>query len=131
MARYAASLACACTVLLLAAPSATAAVFTVQSTGDGPGICDSLTCTLRQAIIDANATAGTDHIDFNIPPGGTQTIQPLSELPEITDTTVIDGTTQPGFSGTPIIELDGSLAGASSDGLTITRAPAAARCVGS
>jgi hypothetical protein len=33
---------------------------------------------------------------------------------------VIDGTTQTGFSGTPIIELDGSLVGANIDGLFLT-----------
>ena len=94
-------------------PSANAeATFMVSNTNDsGPG-------SLRQAILDANASAGLDTINFSIGTG-VQTIQPTSGLPAVTDPVVIDGTTQPGFSGSPIIELDGSLAG-SSNGLTIT-----------
>ncbi|MBW4648779.1 MAG: DUF4347 domain-containing protein [Kastovskya adunca ATA6-11-RM4] len=75
--------------------------------------------SLRQAIINANAFTGTDTISFKIG-SGVQTITPLSALPTITDAVVIDGTTQPGFSGTPIIELNGSSAGSSVSGLTIT-----------
>jgi hypothetical protein len=75
--------------------------FTVTNTSDsGPG-------SLRQAILDANATAQVDLIDFNIGGGGLQTIQPGTALPKIKRPVTIDGTTQPGFSGTPIIELDG------------------------
>ena len=49
-----------------------------------------------------------------------QTIKPTSPLPAITNPVIIDGTTQPGFVGTPIIVLNGSLAGANANGLTIT-----------
>ncbi|MFH1918378.1 MAG: hypothetical protein ABIP48_00610, partial [Planctomycetota bacterium] len=88
--------------------------FTVTSTSDsGLG-------SLRQAILDANANAGADVIDFNIGGGGTQSIQPLAALPTITDPVTLDASTQPGFAGTPLIELDGSLAGAGTSGLTIT-----------
>jgi parallel beta-helix repeat protein len=69
---------------------------------------DSGLGSFRQAIVAANAVPGTDTIDFNIAPGGSQTITLLSELPTIIDPAVIDGTTQPGFAGTPIIELNGS-----------------------
>ncbi len=113
--------AVALTALLLAAPTASAAVFTVRSTGDSLGPCDAL-CTLRSAISGANANPGTDHIFFDIAPSGVQTIQPGSTLPEITDIVVIDGTTQPGFAGSPIIELDGTLAGGSTNGITIATA---------
>ncbi|MCP9496539.1 MAG: hypothetical protein MSG64_19020 [Pyrinomonadaceae bacterium MAG19_C2-C3] len=44
----------------------------------------------------------------------------LSPLPTITDATVIDGSTQPGFAGTPLIELNGTDAGASTNGIHIT-----------
>ena len=82
----------------------TADPFTVTNTNDsGPG-------SLRQAILNAEAIAGRDVIRFNIPELGSHTIQPLSGLPEIFDPIVIDGTTQPGFAGKPIIELDGSKA---------------------
>jgi len=78
--------------------------------------------SLREAIIAANNTPNTDGIDeihFDVGGGGTQTIQPLTALPEITDPVIIDATTQPGYSGAPIIELDGSLT-TGADGLLIT-----------
>ncbi len=88
----------------LAAYPAVLATFTVTNTNDsGAG-------SLRQAMLDANANPGLDTIAFSIGTG-VQTIVPLSELPIITDAVIIDGTTQPGFSGTPIIEINGSNAG--------------------
>jgi titin len=64
--------------------------------------------SLRQAILDANATPGTNEIDFAIGDGGTQTIRPRSSpLPDVTHSVIIDGTTQPGFTGSPLIDLDG------------------------
>lgn len=69
---------------------------------------DSGAGSLRQAILDANASPGST-ITFSIGAGGLQTITPLTELPFISaDGTIIDGTTQGGFSGTPLIVLDGS-----------------------
>jgi parallel beta-helix repeat protein len=93
------------------------AVFTVTNTMDaGAG-------SLRQAILDANAMAGPDDIEFDIAGAGPHTIQPTSALPDIIDTIDIDGFTQPGSVGntagvsepsnaTYQIEIDGSLAGA-------------------
>src|ERR1019366_8191714 len=92
---------------------ATAAILTVTSANDsGAG-------SLRQAILDANATNGLDTIIFQIPGSGVHTITPTSVLPSITDPVVIDGTTQPGFAGTPLIELNGANAGTTSDGLRL------------
>jgi CSLREA domain-containing protein len=103
-------------------PSPTPAFqLTVNSTGDeGQGLCDhpGETCTLREAIQRANATAGTALIRFNIPGSGLRMIRPNTPLPAITHTVILDGTTQPGFSNTPIIELEGSWTPGSS-GLTI------------
>ena len=80
------------------------ATFTVINTSDaGVG-------SLRQAMIDANATVGADVVQFNIGTGQ-QSIALLSALPTITDTLTIDGTSQAGFAGTPLIELDGTSAG--------------------
>jgi len=76
-------------------------------------------CTLRAAIEQTNATAGPDFILFDIPGSVPHTIQPLSGLPVITDRVNINGITQPGFTGTPVIEIDGSGAG-DVDGLRIT-----------
>src|SRR5262245_2477530 len=51
---------------------------------------DSGSGSLRQAILDANATSGTDTIQFSMG-SGSQTIAPLSELPTITEAVFIDG----------------------------------------
>ena len=81
-----------------------ATTFVVTNTDDsGPG-------SLRQAILDANANAGSDLITFNIG-SGLKTITPASKLPDITDPVVIDGTTQPGFSGSPLIEINATNTG--------------------
>ena len=87
-------------------------VFEVTTTADsGPG-------SLRQAILDANSVLGmTVTIDFAIPGAGVQTIEPVTPLPPITTSVLIDGTSQPGFAGTPLIELGGG--SASGAGLTI------------
>ncbi len=77
--------------------------------------------SLREAIEAANNTAGTDTISFDISDplvGGAHTIDVLSALPDITDAVIIDGTTEPDYGSTPIIELDGSSAGAV-DGLRL------------
>jgi hypothetical protein len=84
---------------------------TVWNTDDsGPG-------SLRAAIVCSNTEPGVQTIDFAIPGAGPHTIQPPTALPAITDAVVIDGTTQPDYEGTPLIVLDGSLAGAGVSGL--------------
>ena len=102
--------------------------FTVDSTGDGAdsdttdGVCDDGNgeCTLRAAIEEANE-AERSTIKFDISGSGTQTIQPASALPTIAKTVFIDGFSQPGAgSGTFLIQLDGTNAGATADGLTIS-----------
>jgi hypothetical protein len=101
-------------ILAPVALTAPASTFVVTNTADsGAG-------SLRQAILDANAHPGADSIIFNIPGSGPQTVMPSTALPTISDSVTIDGSTQPGFSGSPIIELDGSRAGANADGLRIT-----------
>jgi parallel beta-helix repeat protein len=102
-------------ILMLVAQGVLAGqTFTVTNTNDsGPG-------SLRQAIESSNYDAGVDVIAFNIPAWGRQpgpgphTIQPLTPLPHITDTVIIDGYTQPGAApatddtpATLLIELDG------------------------
>ena len=102
----------------------------------GPGFGDPFTVTntadsgagsLRQAITSANANPGQDDITFAIGGPGPYTIQPLSALPAITDSVIIDGLTEPpseaGYaiqSPTPLVTLDGSLAGPGTDGLVVT-----------
>ena len=79
---------------------------------------DSGEGSLRWAIEQANNTPGIDRIVFNIGDAGVQTIRPLSALPIIVEAVTIDGTTQPGYAGTPIVEIDGSQAGQTS-GITL------------
>lgn len=102
--------------------------------------------SLRQFITNANAlanagltqsglVAGKDNAVFMISngtaspglrsatnyfTGGIATIAPGSALPAITDPIVIDGTKQPGWTASPIIELNGTGAGAGANGLSIT-----------
>src|SRR5438094_10355275 len=58
--------------------------------------CDTVHCSLREAIEAANRSGGEDTIAFDIPGRGLQTISPLSALPDLTDAVILDGTTQPG-----------------------------------
>jgi CSLREA domain-containing protein len=76
--------------------------------------------SLRQAILDANANAGSDTITFNIGGSAVQTIGLQSALPTITEGVLIDGTTQTGYTPTTLkVELNGTNAGSPADGLTI------------
>jgi autotransporter-associated beta strand protein len=99
-------------------------------TGNDVAIIDALTVTntnnsgagsLRQVITNANTIPGADTIRFAIA-SGAQTIAPTSTLPNITGPTIVDGTTQPGYAGTPLIELSGASAGAGVSGLVVNGA---------
>ena len=94
-------------VLFLATvASARGLIFTVNSTAD-TNVCGGGTCTLRGAINAANANPGGDVIVFSIGTG-MQVIAPATPLPAITEVATIDGTFQPGYSGVPLIVLDGT-----------------------
>jgi hypothetical protein len=111
--------------LLAASPVHASTTFTVTNTNDdGAG-------SLRQAILDANATPGTDAINFAIPGTGVQTIAPATALPTITDPVTIDGYSQAGATpntktvGSDAvlkIELGGQNAGAGAIGLKVEAA---------
>ena len=107
---------------------------------------DSGQGSLRQFIVNANTmpnsgvaqagrTSGIDNAIFMIPNGvagpgmsgsfnaftsGYASIALASVLPTVTESVVIDGATQPGYSSIPVIEINGAGAGASADGLKIT-----------
>ena len=69
--------------------------FTVNSKADpGNGVCNATQCTLREAIVAANANPGADTIAFKIPGDGPHTIFLASGLPNITQPVTIDGYTQ-------------------------------------
>jgi len=84
---------------------------------------DSGTGSLRQAITDANNASTCPApctISFNLP-GGQLTITPPTQLPPVTAANVtIDGTTQPGYSGAPIVTIDGSTNAFASPGLQLS-----------
>ena len=87
--------------LLGFAASAQGAIFVVTTKAD------SGTGSLRSAIAASKGTVGPNEIDFSIGTGS-HTITPLSALPAIKQPVIVDGTTQPGFAGVPLIRLDGS-----------------------
>src|SRR5436853_1821694 len=97
--RIAGSAACALGAIPFSAAPALATDYPVTTTDDsGPG-------SLRDAITSANGHPGLDRITFAIGTGS-QTIRPQEHLPTITAPVVIDGTTQPGYSGTPLIRIN-------------------------
>ena len=72
------------------------------------GACNATHCSLREAINAANANPGPDTINFNIPGAGARVIS-ASPMPALTDAgTTINGTSQPGYAGAPIVEVTGA-----------------------
>ena len=97
------------------------ATFTVTNENtSGPG-------SLRAAINAANAAPGADYIQFNIPGGGVHRIDLLSALPAIADRLTINAASQPGYSGSPLIVLNGADAGAGVSGLVVRAAGSVVR----
>lgn len=100
-----------------------AATYTVINTNDGGA------GSLRQAIIEANATDDPDTIEFNIPGDGPHTIAPVDDaLPPIVHPVVIDGYSQPGASANTLVNginadlrivLDGSNLEGAANGLAV------------
>src|ERR1700712_3321551 len=88
------------TALLALPASAHAVAYDVTDLGDTGGPVCGGTCTLRQAITAANASAGADVITFST----AGTIAPATQLPNIVDSVTIDGT----VGGTAAILIDGS-----------------------
>ena len=89
---------------------------------------DSGSGSLRNAITTANLNPGHDTISFAISGTGPHTIRPLSPLPFITDSALIDGFSQPGAmpatettDAVLQIEIDGSIVvGDFTHGLLVT-----------
>ena len=106
--------------LCFSACASFAATFSVVVTNEnGAG-------TLRQAILDANASPGPDIISFNIASGGLS-IFPTNSLPTVTEELAIDGSTQPGFAGSPVIELNGISSTNGTEGLRLAAGPVTLR----
>lgn len=90
--------------------------FVVNNTGDagdaniGDGVCLTAggVCTLRAAMEEANAQDGGGiEIEFNIAGPGPHTISPATPLPAITNSMLIDGTSEPDFVDAPVVEISG------------------------
>ncbi len=81
-----------------------AATFTVTNTND------SGTGSFRAALSSANSASGADTITFSISGSGVQTINATGQY-TVTSPVTIDGTSQPGYSGIPLIKLNGTNAG--------------------
>jgi titin len=77
-------------------------------------VADSGPGSLRTAIAEANLNPGST-IDFQIEQGP-KTIDVLKPLPVITAPVLIDGTSQPGYSGTPLVTVNSQIATAPSSG---------------
>ena len=74
--------------------------------------------SLYQAIEDVDSRLA-NVIDFDIAGGGMKVID-MAGLPAITAQVKIDGTSQPGYSGSPLIELNGGSATTASPGLNLS-----------
>ena len=87
-----------------AANGTTSSIDALLANDGGDGI------SFREAITATNNTANggsPDEIRFDIGGGGQQTLTPTSEYDSIDQALLIDGRTQQGFAGTPLIEIDG------------------------
>lgn len=85
-----------------------------------PEVCEGLTTTvintndngagsLRQAIYDINTSAPPNTVNFNIPGAPPLVIALTSALPNVLQSVLIDGASQPGYGGIPLVWLDGSV----------------------
>lgn len=82
------------------------ATFLVTNTADSGG------GSLRDAMQRANRSSDSDVIQFKIG-SGAKTITPNSSLPHLKYPTTVDGTTQGGYAGKPLVEIRGDRAGGS------------------
>ena len=94
---------------VVSATSARAATFTVNDLGDlpdatpGDAICATAgaVCTLRAAIMEANAFAGIDNVGFSV----AGTIPILSTF-TVTDRVFISASTAPGYATAPVVIVE-------------------------
>jgi len=90
-----------------------------QTPGDGTCATGLGECTLRAALEESNALPGTETIQFNIPGGGVHSISiTVGPLPLITDTVILDGTSQPNCT-VPCIVLSGASLAGNNVGLSV------------
>jgi len=99
------------------------ATFTVTNVNDsGAG-------SFRQALLNASAdNLSADTINFNIAGAGVHTISPQSALPQIDGKVTINGTSQPGYTNKPLIEIEGGDT-TNVDGIVVFRSDAVIRAL--
>lgn len=113
-------------LLLFLVHFASADTYTVDTTADADlSACTAAPndCSLRGAINRANGNGVPDTVAFSIPGSGFKTLVPATPLPALTGPqTFIDGNSQPGYNGLPLIVLSGAQipAPALANGLPIT-----------
>ncbi len=99
----------------------TGPTFTVTSTADtDDGGCYVGDCTLRDALgaVDSGDVPGAT-IAFDLP-AGVQAIVPVTPLPAITSPVTVDATTEAGYAGTPLVDLEGVDCASPCDGLDVS-----------
>jgi len=89
--------------------------------GDASLVQSGLVAAKENAVfMISNGTAATGlRASNNYFSGGAATITPASDLPNISTPMVIDAQKQPGWSGSPVVVLNGGSYGANGTGLTI------------
>ncbi len=94
--------------------------FDVTTNEDSGSNAAPLANSLRWAIIQADkvGAGNTAEIDFHLPTNVPRTIAPDDiPLPAVTVPTFFNGASQAGYAGSPLVQLDGSEAGAGAIGL--------------
>ena len=79
-------------------------VNTLNDPGDGSCFYPEEECSLRAAIYAADNSEEPDTISFKV----AGTIKPEFALPELEGEVTVDGTSAPGWEGSPVVYLDGS-----------------------
>jgi CSLREA domain-containing protein len=80
---------------------------------------DEPQCTLRAAIQQANSNDGSDEITFDIVGTAPFSILPATGLPAVAGDVSIDAASQPGYSGRPIVQVNGQLAPDGTSGIVL------------
>ena len=97
-----------CVVLVFAIAAISAGVVFAQTTYTVTNTDDSGVGSFRWAVDQVNADANPAIIDFNISGDGPHVIQPATQYTSFTNSVIIDGTTQSGYTdGAPAIVFDG------------------------
>ncbi|ASJ75285.1 DUF4347 domain-containing protein [Granulosicoccus antarcticus] len=105
----------------------------ISNTGDdGVASGSSIQGSLRQFLFNSNSIDNTLHgmnssqftiptsdSNYNLSGNGEFRIMSIAALPTITDSVLLDATTQTGFVATPVVQLDGSVAIGVVDGLVL------------